>query len=186
MRTFTILFFVHQALAPGWQPRCHSSLETFDRQTTKAQQARNYAQKTPSRQASGQTGHQTPNGRRLNVGPSASFGPACPFDARDVRVARHSNECAGSRLANKVNACTLDRGRITVVAESSAWAARIRFGWPSTRRCCGEKTPDYRGIQRPRPAATGPLRAYLRPLRSRRSRAGRRRSSPPARTAPCR
>jgi len=33
----------------------------------------------------------------------------------------------GPELANKVNRCTLDAGRITVVAESSAWAARMRF-----------------------------------------------------------
>jgi hypothetical protein len=33
----------------------------------------------------------------------------------------------GPALANKVNRCTLDSGRITVVAESSAWAARMRF-----------------------------------------------------------
>jgi hypothetical protein len=33
----------------------------------------------------------------------------------------------GPELANKVNRCTLDAGRITVVAGSSAWAARMRF-----------------------------------------------------------
>ena len=33
----------------------------------------------------------------------------------------------GQDLANKVNRCSLDRGTITVVAESSAWAARMRF-----------------------------------------------------------
>jgi len=33
----------------------------------------------------------------------------------------------GPDLANKVNRCTLDSGRITVIAESSAWAARMRF-----------------------------------------------------------
>ena len=33
----------------------------------------------------------------------------------------------GSELGNKVNRCNLDSGRITVIAESSAWAARIRF-----------------------------------------------------------
>jgi hypothetical protein len=33
----------------------------------------------------------------------------------------------GPDLANKVNRCSLDRGTLTVVAESSAWAARFRF-----------------------------------------------------------
>jgi hypothetical protein len=33
----------------------------------------------------------------------------------------------GIELANKVNRCTLDSGKITVIAESSAWAARMRF-----------------------------------------------------------
>ena len=33
----------------------------------------------------------------------------------------------GADLANKVNRCSLDSERITVVAESSAWAARMRF-----------------------------------------------------------
>ena len=33
----------------------------------------------------------------------------------------------GSPLANKVNGCTLDSGTLTVIAESSAWAARMRF-----------------------------------------------------------
>lgn len=33
----------------------------------------------------------------------------------------------GPGLANKVNRCSLDSGRITVIAESSAWGARLRF-----------------------------------------------------------
>ena len=33
----------------------------------------------------------------------------------------------GPDLAIKVNRCTLESGRITVIAESSAWAARMRF-----------------------------------------------------------
>jgi hypothetical protein len=33
----------------------------------------------------------------------------------------------GMELGNKVNRCSLDSGTITVIAESSAWAARIRF-----------------------------------------------------------
>jgi hypothetical protein len=33
----------------------------------------------------------------------------------------------GPDLGNKVNRCSLDSGTITVIAESSAWAARIRF-----------------------------------------------------------
>jgi hypothetical protein len=33
----------------------------------------------------------------------------------------------GPELSNKVNRVTLDSGRLTVIAESSAWAARMRF-----------------------------------------------------------
>jgi hypothetical protein len=33
----------------------------------------------------------------------------------------------GPELANKVNRCTLERGRLTVIADSPAWAARMRF-----------------------------------------------------------
>ena len=40
----------------------------------------------------------------------------------------------GPDLANKVNRCTLDSGRITVVAESSAWAARMRFALAESSR----------------------------------------------------
>src|SRR5687768_10298864 len=33
----------------------------------------------------------------------------------------------GPELAVKVNRCTLDSGKVTVTAESAAWAARMRF-----------------------------------------------------------
>lgn len=33
----------------------------------------------------------------------------------------------GPELANKVNRCTLERGILTVVVDSPAWAARMRF-----------------------------------------------------------
>lgn len=36
-------------------------------------------------------------------------------------------DALGTTLANKVNRCALDSGRLTVIAESSAWAARMRF-----------------------------------------------------------
>jgi hypothetical protein len=36
-------------------------------------------------------------------------------------------DALGLELGNKVNRCSLDSGTITVIAESSAWAARIRF-----------------------------------------------------------
>jgi len=36
-------------------------------------------------------------------------------------------EALGPELANKVNRVSLDGGRITVVAESAVWAARLRF-----------------------------------------------------------
>jgi len=64
----------------------------------------------------------------------------------------------GNDLANKVNGCSLDKGRITVVAESSAWAARIRFRLAEHEALLREKTPDYREFSvrvRPRQARTG-------------------------------
>lgn len=33
----------------------------------------------------------------------------------------------GAELANKVNGVSFDKGRMTVTAESSAWASRLRF-----------------------------------------------------------
>ncbi len=64
----------------------------------------------------------------------------------------------GDDLANKVNACSLDSGRITVLTESSAWAARIRFRLAEHEALLREKTPEYREFSvrvRPRQARPG-------------------------------
>lgn len=64
-------------------------------------------------------------------------------------------EALGPELANKVNRCSLDRGTITVVAESSAWAARMRFALAETASIAAV-TPDFKGLQvrvRPRRGA---------------------------------
>jgi hypothetical protein len=65
----------------------------------------------------------------------------------------------GPDLANKVNRCSLERGTITVVADSSAWAARIRFALAEDASLAAV-TPDFRGVVvrvRPRrPAAVRP------------------------------
>jgi len=55
----------------------------------------------------------------------------------------------GTELANKVNRCTLDSGRITVIAESSAWAARMRFA-------LAEIEPDLRARLEAHLKGTGP------------------------------
>lgn len=62
----------------------------------------------------------------------------------------------GPDLAVKVNRCTLDSGRITVVAESSAWAARMRFALAEVERELLTVTPGIRELVvrvRPRRAA---------------------------------
>jgi hypothetical protein len=61
----------------------------------------------------------------------------------------------GPELANKVNRCSLERGTITVVAESSAWAARMRFALAETASVA-EATPGFKELVvrvRPRRAA---------------------------------
>ena len=59
----------------------------------------------------------------------------------------------GPELANKVNRCTLDAGRITVVAESSAWAARMRFALAEVEPRLRELVPEFRELAvRIRPA----------------------------------
>ena len=61
----------------------------------------------------------------------------------------------GPELANKVNRCTLDAGRITVVAESSAWAARMRFALAEVEPRLRELVPEFRGLAvRIRPSST--------------------------------
>jgi len=52
----------------------------------------------------------------------------------------------GTELANKVNRCTLEGGRITVVSESSAWAARIRFALADVEPRLRELVPDFKEL----------------------------------------
>ncbi len=52
----------------------------------------------------------------------------------------------GPELANKVNRCTLDAGRITVVAESSAWAARMRFALAEVEPRLRELVPELKEL----------------------------------------
>ncbi len=54
-------------------------------------------------------------------------------------------DALGPDLANKVNRCSLERGTITVVAESSAWAARVRFALADTAAIAAV-TPDFKGL----------------------------------------
>jgi hypothetical protein len=64
----------------------------------------------------------------------------------------------GPDLANKVNRCTLDSGRLTVVAESSAWAARMRFKLAEVEPELRAVTPGYRElIVRVRPRQGPPM-----------------------------
>jgi len=61
----------------------------------------------------------------------------------------------GPDLANKVNRCTLDSGRITVVAESSAWAARMRFALAEVEPRLRELVPELKElVVRIRPPST--------------------------------
>ena len=53
----------------------------------------------------------------------------------------------GPELANKVNRCSLDSGKITVVAESSAWAARIRFLLAELEPSLRRLVPGYRELR---------------------------------------
>jgi hypothetical protein len=60
----------------------------------------------------------------------------------------------GPELANKVNRCTLDAGRITVIAGSSAWAARIRFALADVEPRLRELVPGFKALAvRIRPAS---------------------------------
>jgi Dna[CI] antecedent DciA-like protein len=60
----------------------------------------------------------------------------------------------GPELANKVNRCTLEAGKITVVAGSSAWAARMRFALAEAEPRLRELVPDLKElVVRIRPAS---------------------------------
>jgi hypothetical protein len=66
----------------------------------------------------------------------------------------------GSPLANKVNGCSLDSGTLTVNAESSAWAARMRFLLAEVEPRLREVIPGYRELEvRVRPAGRGKPKA---------------------------
>jgi hypothetical protein len=56
----------------------------------------------------------------------------------------------GKDLVNKVNRCSLENGRITVTADSSAWAARIRFALaeaePQLQARLAEVSPGFREL----------------------------------------
>ena len=61
----------------------------------------------------------------------------------------------GPDLAVKVNRCTLEGGKLTVVAESSAWAARMRFALADLEPTLRKLVPDFRELQvRVRPGAS--------------------------------
>jgi hypothetical protein len=61
----------------------------------------------------------------------------------------------GPELANKVNGASLVNGRITVNAESSAWASRMRFLLAEVEPALREVTPDFRElVVRVRPKRT--------------------------------
>src|SRR5262245_30468597 len=52
----------------------------------------------------------------------------------------------GADLAFKVNRITLNSGRITVIAESSAWAARLRFRLAEADEELKKKLPEITEI----------------------------------------
>jgi len=65
----------------------------------------------------------------------------------------------GPELANKVNRCSLDSGKITVVAESSAWAARMRFVLAEFEPSLSRLVPGFRELTvRVRPRNPSPSR----------------------------
>jgi hypothetical protein len=62
----------------------------------------------------------------------------------------------GPDLANKVSRITLNSGRITVNAQSAAWAARMRFQLADLAPRLAEITPGFRELViRVRPARSG-------------------------------
>ncbi|HET9863520.1 MAG TPA: DciA family protein [Steroidobacteraceae bacterium] len=66
----------------------------------------------------------------------------------------------GPELANKVNRCSLDAGRVTVVADSAAWAARMRFALADLAPRLQELVPGFRELAvRIRPRGAPPKRA---------------------------
>lgn len=65
----------------------------------------------------------------------------------------------GAGLADKVNRVTFDSGRLTVIAESSAWAARMRFVLAEAEPRLCEVAAGFREVVvRVRPSRTTPAR----------------------------
>jgi len=61
----------------------------------------------------------------------------------------------GPEMANKVNGITLNSGRITVIADSSAWASRMRFVLAEIEPELRKVTPEFRElVVRVRPKRT--------------------------------
>jgi hypothetical protein len=59
----------------------------------------------------------------------------------------------GPELADKVNACSLESGRLTVFTASSAWAARLKFALAEAEAELKALTPEIRSlVVRVRPA----------------------------------
>lgn len=66
----------------------------------------------------------------------------------------------GPELANKVNRCSLASGRVTVVVDSAAWAARMRFALADLDPQLRQLVPGFRELTvRIRPPKTPPKRA---------------------------
>jgi len=85
--------------------------------------------------------------------PTLAEGAPASAESSEWHVAVMS--ALGPELANKVNRCTLDAGRISVVAESSAWAARIRFALAEVEPRLRQLVPDFKELAvRIRPART--------------------------------
>ena len=55
-------------------------------------------------------------------------------------------EALGPALAVKVNGISLNAGKLTVVAESSAWASRMRFVLAEIEPALREVAPDFREL----------------------------------------
>jgi hypothetical protein len=52
----------------------------------------------------------------------------------------------GPGLVNKVNGITLERGKLTVVADSSAWASRMRYALADIEPALREVAPDFQEL----------------------------------------
>jgi hypothetical protein len=52
----------------------------------------------------------------------------------------------GPDLSNKVNGISLAKGRITVTADSPAWASRMRFVLAEAESALREVTPEFREL----------------------------------------